>query len=57
MGNTYPVQNNFKETPYTTQIWLSVSLLGLNLWAENNIKIYGFTNMTNVQEERDITLR
>lgn len=54
MGNTYPVQNDFKETPYTIQIWHFVSLLGLNLWPENNIKIQGFTNMTNVQEERDI---
>lgn len=53
MGNTYPVQNDFKETPYTIQIWHFVSLMGLNLWAENNIKIQGFTNMTNVQEERD----
>lgn len=57
MGNTYPVQNDFKETPYTIQIWHFVSLMGLNLWAANNIEIYGFTNMSNVQEERDITLR
>lgn len=44
MGHTSWEQNNFKEIPYTFQIWHFVSLLlGLNnMWAENNIRLYNY---------------